>query len=141
MNYVLKKIYTFEAAHRLIKNYSGKCNNNHGHSYRVAIEIEATELDNRDMVIDFNETKILKQWIDDNLDHASILWKEDPLIPLLKQLNNKLFITEESPTSEYLAKIILEKSMEIFNSERVKVRSIEINETCTSGVTLYAKDF
>ena len=43
--------------------------------------------------------------------------------------------------TEYLAKIILEKSMEIFNSERVKVRSIEINETCTSGVTLYAKDF
>ena len=138
MNYVLKKIYTFEAAHRLIKNYTGKCNNNHGHSYRIVLQIETEVLDDRDMVIDFNETKVLKEWIDKNLDHASILWKEDPLIPMLQQLNNKLYITEQSPTSEHLAKIILQKAIEIFNSDRVRVHSIEINETCTSGVTIYA---
>ena len=137
MKYVLRKKLTFEAAHRLIKNYEGKCTNNHGHSFEVIIELEGKELDDRDMLIDFKEIKSLKEWIDTDLDHASIMWKEDPLIEDLKKHNQKLFITEKNPTSEHIAEIILNKAIELYQSDKIKVRSIQINETCTSGIILY----
>lgn len=139
MKFVLQKIFTFEAAHRLIKNYEGKCTNNHGHSFRVVLNLEGENLDDRDMLIDFNETKALKQWIDKELDHASILWEEDPLIPVLKQHNQKLFICSKNPTSEHIAELIFEEAKKLFEKSSIKVRAIEINETCTSGITLYAE--
>ncbi len=139
MNYVLRKKFTFEAAHRLIKNYEGKCTNNHGHSFEVILELEGSTLDDKDMLIDFKETKALKTWIDDALDHASIMWKEDAMIPDLEKHGQKVYITEKNPTSEHIAEIILEKAVELFQNQRVTVRSIQINETCTSGIILYAK--
>lgn len=137
MKYVLTKKFTFEAAHRLIRNYTGKCNNNHGHSYKLTLSLVSEELDDRDMVIDFNETKALKAWIDEKLDHSTILWKEDPFIGKLQEMEMKLFITEQSPTSEHIAKIVFEKAIELFQNSHIRVHSIEINETCTSGATLY----
>lgn len=137
MKFVLQKIFTFEAAHRLIKNYEGKCTNNHGHSFRVVLNLSGENLDQRDMLIDFNETKALKQWIDTYLDHASILWENDPLIPALKALNQKLFICKKNPTSEHIAELIFEEAKRLFEKSSVKVHAIEINETCTSGITLY----
>ena len=41
--YQIQKTVDFEAAHRLW-NYSGKCRNLHGHSYKARIKIEASEL-------------------------------------------------------------------------------------------------
>ena len=138
MKYVLKKKFNFEAAHRLIRNYSGKCTNNHGHSFEVYLHLEGSELDEKDMLIDFKETKALKQWIDLNLDHASILWEEDPLIPELKKHRQKLFICKKNPTSEHIAELILAEAIKLFENSRIKVHSIHINETCTSGITLYS---
>jgi 6-pyruvoyltetrahydropterin/6-carboxytetrahydropterin synthase len=138
MKFVLQKIFTFEAAHRLIKNYEGKCTNNHGHSFRVVLNLEGNELDERDMLIDFIETKSLKKWIDEHLDHASILWEEDPLIPCLKQQNQKLFLCKKNPTSEHIAELIFEEAKKLFEKSHTRVYAIEINETCTSGITLYA---
>ncbi|MFO7658490.1 MAG: 6-carboxytetrahydropterin synthase [Bacteroidales bacterium] len=137
MKYILKKKFTFEAAHRLIKNYTGKCTNNHGHSYSVVLMLEGTGLDEKDMLIDFVETKQLKQWIDTYLDHASILWENDPMIPMLKQLDQKLFICKKSPTSEHIAELIMQEAINFFENSKLKIHAIEINETCTSGITLY----
>jgi 6-pyruvoyltetrahydropterin/6-carboxytetrahydropterin synthase len=136
MKYQITKTLTFEAAHRLLKNYSGKCTNNHGHSWVIVLTIEAETLDNRDMVIDFAETKALKTWIDDNLDHTTILWKNDPMCDYIQQTGQRIFITENSPTSEHIAEIILNKANELFNSDRTRVYSIEVSETCTSSVRL-----
>ena len=54
MRYSVCKTLTFEAAHRLLKDYSGKCSNNHGHSWVVDIEVEAEQLDEKGMVVDFD---------------------------------------------------------------------------------------
>ena len=43
--------------HRLL-NYEGKCKHLHGHNGRVVITLEASELDERGMVIDFSEIKL-----------------------------------------------------------------------------------
>ncbi len=132
MKYTVSKTFTFEAAHRLYMNYNGKCTNNHGHSWVVDIEIEAEMLDNKNMVIDFNELKRLKVWIDENLDHATILCEEDPMKEYIIKSGQRLFLLKENPTSEVLARIIFEKAQEIFSDSRVKVSSVTVHETCTS---------
>jgi 6-pyruvoyltetrahydropterin/6-carboxytetrahydropterin synthase len=137
MKYIISKEFSFEAAHRLIRNYTGKCTNNHGHSWRVRLYIESTDLDNKDMVVDFQETKVLKQWIDENLDHTTILWEQDPMCKYIQDSGQRIFITKKNPTSEHMAEIIMEKALQLFNTERVKVQCIELNETCTNGVKLY----
>jgi 6-pyruvoyltetrahydropterin/6-carboxytetrahydropterin synthase len=137
MKYIVSKEFSFEAAHRLIRNYTGKCTNNHGHSWLVRLHIEANNLDNKDMVIDFQEMKVLKLWIDENLDHTTILWEQDPMCKYIEETGQRIFITTKNPTSEHMAEIIMEKALQIFNTERVKVHSIDLNETCTNGVKLY----
>ena len=133
MKFVLTKEFRFEAAHRLIRNYEGKCTNNHGHSFHVRLFLEGESLDDKDMLIDFHETDNLKIWIRDNFDHVNILWKGDPLIKPLQDYGNKVLITEKNPTSEHIAEIILKKAKELFNNSRVSVQAVEINETCTTG--------
>ncbi|MGC8803160.1 MAG: 6-pyruvoyl trahydropterin synthase family protein [Bacteroidales bacterium] len=137
MKYIISKEFSFEAAHRLIRNYTGKCTNNYGHSWRVRLYIESADLDNKDMVVDFQETKVLKQWIDENLDHTTILWEQDPMCKYIQDSGQRIFITKKNPTSEHMAEIIMEKALQLFNTERVKVQCIELNETSTNGVKLY----
>jgi 6-pyruvoyltetrahydropterin/6-carboxytetrahydropterin synthase len=84
------------------------------------------------MVVDFNELKKLKQWIDDTLDHTTILWEKDPMCEYIRQSGQRIFITQENPTSEVLARIIFEKAQDMFASDRVKVSSVTVHETCTS---------
>jgi 6-pyruvoyltetrahydropterin/6-carboxytetrahydropterin synthase len=135
--FIITKEFTFEAAHRLFRNYTGKCTNNHGHSFKIKLHIEGNELDDKDMLMDFQETKKLKSWVEENFDHVTILWEKDPMIQHMAELQNKVFITKKNPTSEHIAEIILEKAMQLFNSEKVKVNCIEVNETCTTGARIF----
>lgn len=137
MRYSVTKDFTFEAAHRLVKNYVGKCNNNHGHSWLIKLHVEATCLDDKGMVIDFQEMKILKTWIDDNLDHASILWENDPMCEYIKQSGQRIFTTAENPTSEIIGEIILNQACKMFNNSRINVKCVEVCETCTSAALVY----
>lgn len=137
MKYAITKEFTFEAAHRLLRNYSGKCCNNHGHSYRVKIHLEGNQLDEKDMLIDFNEVKQLKTWIDENLDHVTMLWEGDPMIESLKSFGNKVLITKKNPTAEHIAELILAQAQALFETSNIQVACIEINETCTSAARIY----
>jgi 6-pyruvoyltetrahydropterin/6-carboxytetrahydropterin synthase len=136
MKYSVTKDFTFEAAHRLLKNYTGKCTNNHGHSWIIRLHIEATELDEKEMVIDFQEMRNLKTWIDDNLDHATILWENDPMCNYIRESGQRIFTTTGNPTSEIIGEIIFNKATDLFKSSRIKVTCIEVNETCTSGAQI-----
>lgn len=137
MTYTVTKDFTFEAAHRLLKNYKGKCTNNHGHSWVIKLHIEASELDEQDMVIDFMEMKKLKLWIDENLDYTSILWEEDPMCDYIRKSNQRIFTTKGNPTSEEIGVIIFEQAKMIFENVRIKVKCVEVNETCTSGAQIF----
>ena len=137
MVYEIFKEFRFEAAHRLMRNYTGKCTNNHGHSWLVRVHLQGNSLDDKDMLIDFKDVKVLKQWIDDQLDHATILWEEDPMISYIRQSGQRLFITKKNPTSEHIAEIILDQAIHHFQNERIRVVCVEVNETCTTGAKLY----
>ena len=92
--------------HRLL-NYEGKCKHLHGHNGKAIITLSADNLDGRGMVLDFTEMKrVLNGWIDENLDHRMILCRDDPLVPVLRQAGEPLFLTDENPTAENIAKLI-----------------------------------
>jgi 6-pyruvoyltetrahydropterin/6-carboxytetrahydropterin synthase len=92
--------------HRLL-NYEGKCKYLHGHNGRAVIAIEADLLDQRGMVLDFSDIKhVVSGWIDEHLDHRMILHREDPAIPFLRELGEPLYVVDENPTAENIAKLI-----------------------------------
>ena len=92
--------------HRLL-NYEGKCRYLHGHNGRAIITIESETLDPRGMVLDFSDIKrVVSGWIDDNLDHAMLLHKNDPMAGVLKEFGEPLYLMDENPTAENIAKLI-----------------------------------
>ncbi len=98
------KVINFCYGHRLL-NYQGKCQHLHGHNGIVEIEIESDSLDELGMVVDFEEIrKTVKGWIDTNLDHRMILCRQDPVIEFLAQMGEALYLMDENPTAENIAK-------------------------------------
>jgi 6-pyruvoyltetrahydropterin/6-carboxytetrahydropterin synthase len=94
--------------HRLL-NYEGKCRYLHGHNARAVITIEAEKLDDRGMVLDFSDIKrVVSTWIDTNLDHRMLLNQKDPAIEVLRGLGEPVFLMDENPTAENIAKLIHE---------------------------------
>ena len=68
--FVTKK-FTFDAAHALTQYY-GKCENLHGHTYRLGVTVEGPVHDNG-MVVDFVLLKrIVKRVILSELDHQNL---------------------------------------------------------------------
>lgn len=62
------KIFTFDSAHNLV-NYNGKCENLHGHTYRLEVTVEGKP-DSDGIVIDFVKLKkIVDECVIEKLDH------------------------------------------------------------------------
>jgi 6-pyruvoyltetrahydropterin/6-carboxytetrahydropterin synthase len=92
--------------HRLL-NYDGKCKHLHGHNGRAIITIESATLDERGMVLDFSDIKkVVSSWIDEKLDHVMLLHRQDPVVPLLEKMGEPLFLMDENPTAENIARLI-----------------------------------
>jgi 6-pyruvoyltetrahydropterin/6-carboxytetrahydropterin synthase len=92
--------------HRLL-NYDGKCRHLHGHNGRAVITLEAPQLDRLGMVVDFTRIKrIVSTWIDETLDHKMLLHKDDPVLPLLRQQGEPVFVMDVNPTAENIARLI-----------------------------------
>lgn len=106
--YRVTREINFCYGHRLL-NYEGKCRHLHGHNGKAVIAVESEELDHRGMVLDFSDIKtVVSTWIDDNLDHKMILSREDPAIPALTELGEPLYLIDENPTAENIAKVIFD---------------------------------
>jgi len=106
--YAVAKRIDFCYGHRLL-DYDGVCRHLHGHNAVVEIEVETATLDGRNMVVDFRDIKrIVKAWIDDNLDHRMILRHDDPMVGLLREAGEPLFLLDSNPTAERLARLLFE---------------------------------
>ncbi|HZU21234.1 MAG TPA: 6-carboxytetrahydropterin synthase QueD, partial [Terriglobales bacterium] len=62
---------TFAAGHYL-RNYRGKCENPHGHNYRIRVTLEGEELDRAGLLLDFKDLKEALKPTVDRLDHQMI---------------------------------------------------------------------
>lgn len=84
----------FSAAHSL-RGYKGKCEDLHGHNWKVEVVFAQSELDAGGMAIDFHKIKAWLKKALDELDH--------------KYLNEIAYFKKVNPTSENLAKYIYDK--------------------------------
>lgn len=84
----------FAAAHSL-REYHGKCENLHGHNWKVQVVLSAGKLDKLGMVMDFRDVKRLVGEILDGLDH--------------RHLNELEEFKRQNPTTENIARVLHER--------------------------------
>ncbi len=95
--------------HRLI-NYEGKCRHLHGHNGLAVVTLEGPSLDDRGMLVDFGEIKRkLQSWIDAELDHNMLLHRDDPILPVLRERGERVFVMDLNPTAESIARLIYDQ--------------------------------
>ena len=106
--YSVTKRIEFCYGHRLL-DYDGICKHPHGHNAVAEVEVQTGALDDRNMVCDFSDIKrVVKGWIDAELDHKMILRRDDPLVKPLQDLGEPIFLIETNPTVEAIAKLIFD---------------------------------
>jgi 6-pyruvoyltetrahydropterin/6-carboxytetrahydropterin synthase len=105
----------FSAAHAL-RGYRGKCENMHGHNWKVEVYVRGEQLDQVGMLVDFKGLKAATRRVMKYLDHQN-----------LNEL--KPFDVEMNPSSEHLAGFILHKVSEEISDDRVKVYKVRVWET------------
>ncbi len=86
--------HTFAAAHAL-RNYHGKCENLHGHNYRVQVGLEGPQLDQNGLLFDFADLKKRLRSTSEYLDHQFI--------------NELKPFDEINPSAENIAKFIYDE--------------------------------
>ena len=134
MAYAVTRIVEFCYGHRLLR-YAGKCRHLHGHNGRVEIELGSRELDERGMVRDFEDIKTTVQgWIDRELDHKMLLHREDPVVPVLRELGEPVFVMDSNPTAEAIAELIFRYAA----SQGLPVTAVRMWETGRSVATYRA---
>jgi len=117
--YLISVERDFSAAHYL-RNYGGKCESLHGHTFKVVITIKATYLNEIGLAYDFT---ILKSHLDDVLsrfDHTS--------------LNEISPFTEINPSSENIATVIYDEMKNKTVGSPAILESVEVWESPTSHV-------
>jgi 6-pyruvoyltetrahydropterin/6-carboxytetrahydropterin synthase len=126
--YSVTKRIDFCYGHRLL-DYGGVCKHPHGHNAVAEIEVLTESLDERSMVCDFGDIKrIVKGWIDKELDHKMILRHDDPLVEPLQKLGEPVFIAQSNPTVEHIAKLIFDYTA----SQGFRVVRVKVWETATA---------
>jgi 6-pyruvoyltetrahydropterin/6-carboxytetrahydropterin synthase len=84
------------------------------------------------MVCDFSDIKrIVKGWIDRELDHKMILRHDDPLVTPLQKLGEPIFIVDSNPTVERIARLIFDQARDA----GLPVVKVTVWETPTSFAT------
>jgi 6-pyruvoyltetrahydropterin/6-carboxytetrahydropterin synthase len=92
----ITKIFYFEAAHRL-PLHKGKCQNTHGHGYKIEVTIEGepkTIGSSTGMVMDFGDlTKIVNREVIEKLDHKMI--NDIIVVPTAEEIAEWIFVRVE----------------------------------------------
>ncbi len=115
----------FSSGHYL-RNYRGKCENPHGHNYRVFVTLVGKELDQAGLLLDFKLLKQVMRPVVDRLDHQMI----NELEPF----------TTVNPSAENLARYFYQetaKQLDEMTAGRVKVKDCTLYETDTSFARYY----
>ncbi len=116
---------TFAAGHAL-RGYRGKCENPHGHNYKVRITLAGEDLDNIGLLYDFKNLKAAMGEVVDRLDH--------------QYLNDIAPFTDLNPSAENMARYFYQECSTILKNAtdgRVRVKQVKIWETDTTTATYF----
>src|SRR5438309_1191234 len=114
---------SFAAGHYL-RNYRGKCENPHGHNYKIRVTLAGNELDRAGLLLDFKDLRDVMKHVIDRLDHQMI--------------NDIQPFTELNPSAENLAKYFYDETNGRLRSStdgRVWVKTVTVFETDTTTAT------
>ena len=129
--YSVTKRINFCYGHRLL-DYDGVCKHPHGHNAVAEIEVRTDALDRCNMVVDFSDIKrLVKAWIDRELDHRMILRHDDPLVEALQALGEPVYLLDSNPTVERIARLVYDISRE----QGLPVARVTVWETPSSWAT------
>ena len=141
---ITKKLRDFSAAHRLTKNYFGRCRNLHGHNYALEITLMAEQLNQYDFVLDFDDIKAhFDGWVQKNWDHVTIVSESDlALIEFLIKEEQNYFVIpgNKSTSAESLAEFLFHQFrsiLESLNDPRVQLKSVSVFESETACATYW----
>ncbi len=117
--YTVSVTDSFAAAHSL-KFSQSKCENLHGHNWKVEVFICGTRLDKSGMLMDFDKLKVILSGIINKLDH--------------KNLDDLQFLKWHSPSSEVIAEYIFSELVPNIPKELLmrEVRVWESADSCAS---------
>lgn len=113
--FIISKEFHLEAAHHLIglpDNHP--CSRPHGHSYRAIFVLKKTVVNDVGFVVDYRELDLVKQWIDNTLDHRDL---------------NSVF--DFNPTAELIAKHLYDT----FIGTLPDLASVTVKETDKTAAT------
>ncbi|MBO7430101.1 MAG: 6-carboxytetrahydropterin synthase QueD [Spirochaetia bacterium] len=112
----------FAAAHYL-RRYHGKCENLHGHNYRVKVYVSGKQLDEGGMLIDFSILKNHLKKVLETLDHQDL---------------NATIFKDFEPSAENISRYIFD-SLKALLPSGVRLTGVEVFETEKNSV-LYQED-
>lgn len=109
----------FAAAH-FLRDYHGKCENLHGHNYKVYVHVEGRTLDDGGMLLDFTVLKSALKQVLSKIDHTNL---------------NDIKEFGQNPSAEKIA-------MYIYNQMLVhlKEKNIDLSQTSPSGTKISKVD-
>ena len=111
---------SFSAAHRL-KEIGGRCEDLHGHNFKVEVTVTGRELNEQDLLIDFRDLKTWTLEILEDLDH--------------KYLNDLETFKGVNPSSERLARTIYDRLQFRCRTSAVTVSKVTVWESENARVS------
>lgn len=121
--YTLKVIKVFSAAHNL-RGYKGKCEQLHGHNWKVEVEVTGPKLNKLGMLMDFHDIKADLQAVLDKFDHSYL-----NEVPPFNKIN---------PTSENLAAYIFKSLNSQLATRNTKLSKVIVWESDNASAS-YSK--
>ena len=116
----LKVISSFAAAHNL-REFRGKCENLHGHNWKVEVVLRGKSLETNGLLVDFGEIKAELRKTLEEMDH--------------KYLNELPYFSTNNPSSENIARFLFEKLSAKFNTGARRLYSVtawESDDACAT---------
>ena len=118
--YEVTIIKSFSAAH-LLSEIGGKCEELHGHNFKVEVTVGSPELNSEGILIDF---RLLKKWLKDILDQMDH-----------QHLNDLPFFKDKNPSSEIIACFLYQEMRNKVAESGVKMLRVKVWESETAAVT------
>jgi 6-pyruvoyltetrahydropterin/6-carboxytetrahydropterin synthase len=116
--YKVKVRSHFSSAHNL-RGYKGKCEDIHGHNWKIEVCAMSEKLNNLGMVMDFTDLKKSLEEVLNGLDH--------------KYLNELDYFKKVNPTSECIAEYIYDQMVK--KHRGIVISEVTVWETDTSSAT------
>lgn len=122
--YEVKVTADFAAAHNL-RNFRGRCENLHGHNWKVEVTVRGDRLEDSGVLVDFGEVKDALRKALQQLDH--------------QYLNDLAYFRDKNPSSELIARFLFETLSAVVDGPHRRVHSVSAWESKDSCATYYGE--